>query len=106
HCDGERLIVLGAKDTQGSERSFPGVAAEQFTDQAIFQQLIHENVEPDLLVQYQPFRWEGKMLGILRICPNPVSRPYLMKKRYWTCPKMADSPDEKIVFSRRRFTCG
>jgi hypothetical protein len=24
----------------------------------------------------------------------------------WTCPKMMDSPDEKIVFSTRRFTCG
>jgi len=28
------------------------------------------------------------------------------EQSYWTCPKMADSPDEKIVFSRRRFTCG
>ena len=26
--------------------------------------------------------------------------------QYWPCPKMMDSPDEKIVFSRRRFTCG
>lgn len=25
---------------------------------------------------------------------------------YWTCPKMVDSHDEKIVFSEGRFTCG
>jgi len=24
----------------------------------------------------------------------------------WTCPKVVDSQDEKIVFSDRRFTCG
>jgi hypothetical protein len=79
--EGDRYIVVGVKDTPSEKREFPGIKGT-FTDQANLQQLVHENVEPHLNVSYEPLRHRDVLLGILRIQPDKLARPYLMKKDY------------------------
>lgn len=76
----ERLIIIGLKPKSTEERGITGID-EELTDAATFQQLVHENIEPELSIEYLPFLIEEKKLGIVKIsnCSNP---PYLMKKDY------------------------
>lgn len=76
----ERFIIIGLKPKSIEDRGIKGINGE-LTDSATFQQLVHENIEPELSLEYFPFQIEKTKLGIIRIsnCNNP---PYLMKKEY------------------------
>lgn len=76
----ERFIIIGLKPKSIEDRGIKGIDGE-LTDSATFQQLVHENIEPELLLEYFPFPIENTKLGIIKIsnCNNP---PYLMKKDY------------------------
>lgn len=79
--EGDRFIVIGVKHRSTGERELLGVSREEFIDQANYQQLIRENIEPDISIEYFPFELEGKTYGIFHIpfCPD---KPYMMKKDY------------------------
>ena len=77
----ERYIIVGVKHVHGEPRQFLGIAG-QVTDPANLQQLVRQNVEPDLSVSYEPLDHNGVMLGVIRIQPNRYARPYLMKKDF------------------------
>jgi hypothetical protein len=49
----DRFMIIGVKHIHGEARQFLGIA-EQFTDPANLQQLVRQNVEPDLSVSYEP----------------------------------------------------
>ncbi|MGJ5640532.1 AlbA family DNA-binding domain-containing protein [Formosa sp. S-31] len=76
----ERFIIIGLKPKSIEDRGIKGIDGE-LTDSATFQQLVHENIEPELSLDYFPFPIEKTKLGVLKIskCINP---PYLMKKDY------------------------
>jgi hypothetical protein len=76
----ERFIIIGLKPKSIEDRGIKGIDGE-LTDSATFQQLVHENIEPELSLDYFSFPIEGTKLGIIKIsnCNNP---PYLMKKDY------------------------
>ncbi|MCG6189105.1 AlbA family DNA-binding domain-containing protein [Maribellus maritimus] len=76
----ERFIIIGLKPKSNKNRGIKGIDGE-LTDAATYQQLVHENIEPELSIDYFPFYAEEKKLGIIKIsnCTNP---PYLMKKDY------------------------
>jgi schlafen family protein len=44
----DRYIIIGVKLHPDGTRSFDGISGEP-TDSAIFQQLTHENIEPELM---------------------------------------------------------
>lgn len=75
---GTRYIIIGIKISQTGEKEFIGL--EKLKDDARYQQLIQENVEPDIDFQYKPY-FKNVLLGIFEIrnCINP---PYLLKKKY------------------------
>lgn len=81
----DRYILIGVKMHAGGTRTYDGITAPPM-DAAILQQLVHENIEPELPIDYLPFSWEGHQLVALRLsaCTNP---PYLMKKNYATLEK-------------------
>jgi len=76
----ERYIIIGLKPKSIDDRGMKGIEGE-LTDSATYQQLVHENIEPEISFDYFPFLIEGTKLGIIKItnCNNP---PYLMKKDY------------------------
>lgn len=79
--EGERLIIIGIKHTPNGNREIVPIGKNDFVDQAIYQQLIRENVEPELMITYDPYKYEDRLIGIIRVsnCSNP---PYIMKKDF------------------------
>ncbi|MGX9706027.1 AlbA family DNA-binding domain-containing protein [Laceyella tengchongensis] len=74
--DGKRYIIIGV-DVEGDCISiFP---LQNITDDAEYQQLVREFVEPTIPFTYYDFEYEGKTLAVFEIkgCENP---PYMIKK--------------------------
>lgn len=79
--EGSRFIIMGVKLKPDGTREFLGVPPDEFRDAAEYQQLIAQNIEPDLQVDYLPVEVEDELIGVMRIyaCNDP---PYLMRKQY------------------------
>lgn len=75
-----RYIIIGLKPKSNGDRGIIGIENE-LTDPSIHQQLINENIEPELYVEYTPYRFQDKILGVFKI-PSCTNQPYLMKKDY------------------------
>lgn len=54
---------------------------EDFIDEATYQQLIHNNIEPALNFSYFSYQFQNKTLGVFKIFDS-IDRPYMMKKDY------------------------
>jgi len=76
----DRHIVTGISLTPGETR-LQGINIEDFGDPSIYQELIHENIEPPIDLRCFLHEFDGKKFGIFEIanCNNP---PYMMKKEY------------------------
>lgn len=74
----DRFIIVGVNYKSNGERDLIGIN-ENFVDEAIYQQLISENVEPEIEFKYYPYELDSIRLGIFQIynCSNP---PYMLKK--------------------------
>ncbi|WP_430974673.1 AlbA family DNA-binding domain-containing protein [Sunxiuqinia rutila] len=81
----ERYIIIGVNHKSNGNRDIIGVN-EDFIDEAIYQQLIIENIEPEINFKYFPYKFETKTLGIFQIkdCLNP---PYMLKKDFGSLKK-------------------
>ena len=74
-----KRIIIGVKHVPGKDNEIIGLS--EITDQANFENIIQENVEPNINFSYRIYDFEGKKLGILEICDND-DRPYMMKKDF------------------------
>ncbi|MEN6291604.1 MAG: ATP-binding protein, partial [Methanobacterium sp.] len=88
--DTDRYIVIGIKHKNDVERLFLGIDKNKFSDPAIYQQIVHQNIEPDIDFDYLLFEYMGKYYGIFKII-NCNQQPYLMKKDYGDRLKKGDS---------------
>ena len=80
HAEGTRHIILGVKYRPGGTRDFLGIAPDDFVDAATYQQLVRENVEPSLDIDYFSVDVDDSLYGVIAIrSPN---RPYMMKKDF------------------------
>lgn len=77
--EGNRYIIIGIKAFPNGKKEFHGI--DNFKDDAIYQQLLHENVEPDLDFEYLPYNFEELTYGVFEI-RNCNNAPYLLKKNY------------------------
>jgi hypothetical protein len=75
-----RYIIIGLKPKSNGDRGIIGIEKE-LTDPSTYQQLINENIEPELQVEYYPYKFEDKILGVIKIS-NCNNQPYLFKKDY------------------------
>lgn len=80
NISGDKYIVIGVKINGNGNREFLGLT-EPMIDSAIYQQLINENIEPELTINYSSVNIDDKSLAIFIIsgCDN---QPYMMKKDY------------------------
>lgn len=80
NIEGNRFIIVGLKPNSKGNRGIKGISKD-LVDSATYQQLIFENIEPEISIEYYPFHYENLTFGVIRIynCKNP---PYLMKKDY------------------------
>jgi hypothetical protein len=76
----DRYIIIGVKLNSDGSREINGVT-DLVEDEATYQQLITENIEPDLSVEYVPFDIDEKRIMFFRIS-NYLDKPYMMKKDY------------------------
>ena len=78
---GERYIIIGVNHKSNGDRDIIPIEKENFIDAAIYQQLIRENIEPDIALDYYPYNYNGKLLGIYKIY-DCNDGPYMMRKKY------------------------
>ncbi len=79
-----KRIVIGIKHRPGEDKEFVGI--ERLTDQATLENIIQENVEPNINFKYYSYYFKGVTLGIIEIYDN-FDKPYMMKKDYSTLKK-------------------
>jgi len=79
--DSDRYIITGIKDKPSGERVTLGIEESQFEDSATYQQLILNNIEPQVNIDYFSYTYDDKKLGIIKIydCNN---QPYMMRKDF------------------------
>ncbi|MCT1539728.1 MULTISPECIES: ATP-binding protein [Lysinibacillus] len=85
----KKYIVIGIKETSsGCKECFP-INEKEFVDKATYQQIIRENIEPYIEIDYYSFNLDGNLLGIIEIdnCDNP---PYMLKKNFGDKLKKGD----------------
>ncbi len=77
----QRLIIVGVKHRTSGERELIPIEKNQFIDVATYQQLIYENIEPELTIDYEPYQYGDMLLGVIQInyCDQ---QPYMLKKDY------------------------
>jgi len=75
----DRHIIIGVNHKASGDREILNIKRRDFIDSAIYQQIIRENIEPEIKLDYLPYEYEGKLLGILKIS-NCFDQPYMMKK--------------------------
>jgi hypothetical protein len=76
----DRFIIVGVNHKSNGDRDIIGIK-EDFVDEAIYQQIITENVEPEIEFKYYPYEIDSIKLGVFHIhnCINP---PYMLKKDF------------------------
>ena len=79
-----KRIVIGIKHRPGEDKEFIGV--EKLTDQATLENVIQENIEPDINFKYYSYKFKNVTLGIIEIYDND-DKPYMMRKDYATLKK-------------------
>lgn len=79
-----KRIVIGIKHRPGEDKEFIGV--EKITDQASLENVIQENIEPNINFKYYPYNFKNVTLGIIEIFDN-FDKPYMMRKDYATLKK-------------------
>ncbi len=79
--DSKKYIVVGVKDKPDGQKELYPIPRESFIDQATYEQVIRENIEPSIEFSYFPVEVNGNLLGVFEIgpCNNP---PYMMKKDF------------------------
>lgn len=77
--DGNKYIIVGVKERPDGSREFHSV--EDFVDQATYEQIIKENVEPAINFTYKPFVMDEYKFGVFEI-QKGEDPPYMMKKDY------------------------
>lgn len=73
----KKYIIIGVKDLPDSERQIIGL--DSISDQANLENVIQENIEPNINFKYYKYFYKEKLLGIIEIANN-ANPPYMMKK--------------------------
>jgi len=80
--DGSKYIITGVKDVGNGIKDIRGISPNMACDDANYQQLVLNNIEPDIKFQYYPIMLsDNKVLGVFELKDNN-QRPYVLKKQY------------------------
>lgn len=75
----DRFIIIGVKHYPDGRRDVLGI--DDFVDDAIYQKLVNDNIEPDVYFEYSTIDFDDKKLAYFRIY-NCIDQPYMFKKDY------------------------
>ncbi len=89
NISGDRYIIIGVKHRPDGSREFLSIGEQDFVDQATYQQLLRENVEPEVHFEYSPYRIDEHLLGVFRIF-GCEEQPYMMRKAYGSGLRQGD----------------
>ena len=78
---GDRHIIVGVKMFPDSSREFWSIEKKDFVDSGNYHQLVRGNIEPEIHFDYDPYEFEGHLLGVLRVY-DCNDQPYTMRKDY------------------------
>ncbi|WP_145409302.1 ATP-binding protein [Paenibacillus xylanexedens] len=78
--NGDKFIIVGVRD-QPEGKEIKGIDLIEFIDSSNYNQLIHNNIEPDIRFDYFKYEYQGVVLGIFKIYDTD-NKPYMMKKKY------------------------
>lgn len=79
----DKYIIIGEKVRPDGERIKKGVDITKVKDSADYQQIVSENIEPSISIEFNIIEHDNLKYGIFKIS-NCNNRPYLMKKDYET----------------------
>lgn len=77
----EKIIITGVKHKPSGEREFVGIPVSDIIDEANFQNLIRDNIEPDIEISYTYTEFKNLKFGVLRLLDDS-QKPYMMKKDF------------------------
>lgn len=77
----EKTIITGVKHKPSGEREFVGIPDSDIIDEATFQNLIRDNIEPDIEISYTYTTFKDLKFGVLRLLDDS-QKPYMMKKDF------------------------
>ncbi|MGE4375567.1 MAG: ATP-binding protein, partial [Methanoculleus sp.] len=63
----ECYIIIVVIHNNVGQKELRGISREGFIDDAVYQQLIRENVEPDIKFEYSLYEYAGKCFGVFKI---------------------------------------
>lgn len=80
-ANNKRYIIVGVKHSPNGSRVVHSIPSEEFKDDSEYQNLVRNNIEPEIKFSYKPVDFEGHLLGVFEIteCHH---RPYSMKKTF------------------------
>lgn len=78
--DDDKYIIVGVKLLGNGNRNIEGIT-DDFIDEATYQQLIYNNIEPELNFSYFSYQFEKQIIGVFKIFDSN-DRPYMMKKDF------------------------
>jgi len=79
--ENDRYIIIGVSHKSSGDREILNIKKGDFIDSAIYQQIIRENIEPERKLDYSPYKYKSKLLGIFKIS-GCSDKPYTMKKDF------------------------
>jgi len=79
--ENDRYIIIGVSHKSSGDREILNIKKGDFIDSAIYQQIIRENIEPEIKLDYSPYKYKSKLLGIFKIS-GCSDKPYTMKKDF------------------------
>jgi hypothetical protein len=77
--EGERHIIVGVKAYPDGKKNFEPIV--DFVDDANYQDLVRQNITPEIKFLYESYVVEGNRIGIFTI-GSCYEAPYMMKKKY------------------------
>lgn len=83
HSIGDKYIITGVKlQKDNTTRDIKGITESKIKDGSDYQNLIDDNVEPSLIVDFAIVEYDGKKFGIFKIGKENRDRPYMLKKQF------------------------
>lgn len=78
--DDDKFIIVGIKDNIDGKKEIIGIGDGK--EQAEFQQLVNENIEPKIKFEYRIILYKDRTIGYYKISKDNKDRPYIAKKQY------------------------
>lgn len=77
--EGDKYIIVGVKDKKGNNKEVIGI--DEVREQAEFEQLVHENIEPAIKYEFKTIDYDDKMVEYYKISAENKDSPYMFRKR-------------------------